>query len=85
MPTFRVFEVFEETKLLRRCQVIDADSADEALDIAANADLPPDGPLGDTQYSASGFEVRSADESDESDDSAWQAAVEDLIVKLHDT
>ena len=85
MPMYRVYEVFEEVKLLKRYHEIEADSADEALDVAANADLPPDGQIGDTDYGPSGFEVRSADESDESDDSAWQAAVEDLIVKQHDT
>jgi hypothetical protein len=78
MPTYRVYEVQEEIAIRKWLYVIEADSEDDAIEIAMNgqADSIEHGTIREPEYATWGWSARPADAAD--DDTAWDESLADL-------
>ncbi len=78
MPTYRVYEVQEETTIRKWLYVIDADSEDDAIEIAMNcqAQSTEQGTKREPEYLTWGWSARP--DAAVEDDTAWDEALADL-------
>jgi len=78
MPRYRVYEVQEEIAIRKWLYVIDADSEDDAIEIAMNgqSDSIEHGTIREPEYAAWGWSARPVDTAE--DDTAWNEALADL-------
>lgn len=81
MPRYRVYEVQEEIAIRKWLYVIDADSEDDAIEIAMNGQAPSTehGTLSEPEYATWGWSARPVDSVE--DHAAWDEALADLEVR----
>jgi hypothetical protein len=78
MSTYRVYEVQEEIAIRKWLYIVDADSEDDAIDIAMNgqAQSIEHGTIREPEYAAWGWSARPVESAE--DLSAWDEALADL-------
>jgi hypothetical protein len=78
MPTYRVYEVQEEIAIRKWLYVVEADSEDDAIELAMNglAQSTEHGTIREPEYAAWGWSARPVDSVE--DHTAWDEALADL-------
>ncbi len=80
MPRFTVYEVQEVTETRRYQYTVEAETAEDAIDIVRSGDgteMEPVGLMGETDFGDTGHFAFSADQAEPND--AWEQALAELI------
>ena len=83
MPTYRIYEIQEEVTTRKLLHMVEADSEDDAIELAMNGETVPEEQelIGAPHYVISGWSVKPDNAANE--ERAWKEALTDLETRRH--